>query len=58
MLSVIKMSGMIKKKNVRVNKEYEPKELIEKEIILKISIIVKILISFTNKLWIIIELTK
>lgn len=52
------MSGMIKKKNVRVNKEYEPKELIEKEIILKISIIVKILISFTNKLWIIIELRK
>lgn len=46
MLRVIKMSGMIKKKNVRVNKEYEPKELIEKEIILKISIIVKILSLF------------
>lgn len=29
-----------------MNKEYEPKELIEKEIILKISIIVKILSLF------------
>lgn len=46
MLSVIKMSGMIKKKKVKMNKEYEPKELIEKEIILKISIIVKILSLF------------